>query len=157
MVVTLGQQYNVGEKPTSIGNCVCMLSPHIFWTSVYPFRYNMDTPVEITQEKDSAVPFPLLFLKKRSYYNLRTRKNCKDDYILYSYRGQVNNSVSYHTVCVTRKICAQHLNLLTAIRPTTYSIISIQKRCKWPGERCGGYCMQTMRGVCRHRLVGSPG
>ena len=30
-------------------------------------------------------------------------------------------------------------------------------RWKWSGERCGGCCMQTMRGWCRHRLVGSPG
>ena len=30
-------------------------------------------------------------------------------------------------------------------------------RWKWSGERCGGCCMQTMRGWCRHRLVRSPG
>ena len=30
-------------------------------------------------------------------------------------------------------------------------------RWKWSGERCGGCCKQTMRGWCRHHLVGSPG
>ena len=65
MVVTLGQQYNVGEKPTVIlytyinhhaeppnttkhnkTLCVCVFSSHSFWTSS-----SLDVPAGVTQEE----------------------------------------------------------------------------------------------------------
>ena len=76
MVVTLGQQYNVGEKPTVIlqghqtniknkmslflsifctiavsslylyGECVCVFSSHPFWT-----LSSLDVPAGVTQEE----------------------------------------------------------------------------------------------------------
>ena len=45
MVVTLGQQYNIGEKPTVI-LCVCVFSSHPFWTSS-----SLDVPAGVTQEE----------------------------------------------------------------------------------------------------------
>ena len=49
MVVTLGQQYNVGEKPTLI-LCVCVcvgvFSSDSFWTSS-----SVDVPAGVTQEE----------------------------------------------------------------------------------------------------------
>ena len=46
MVVTLGQQYNIGGKATVIllCVCVCVFSSHPFWTS-------MDVPAGVTQEE----------------------------------------------------------------------------------------------------------
>ena len=44
MVVTLGQQYNVGEKPTVI--LCCVFSSHLFWTSGL-----LDVPAGVTQEE----------------------------------------------------------------------------------------------------------
>ena len=55
MEITLGQQYNVGEKPTVIlyiyinrlsGVCVCVFSSHPFWTSS-----SLDVPAGVTQEE----------------------------------------------------------------------------------------------------------
>ena len=46
MQITLGPQYNAGEKPTVI-LCVCVVcvfSSHSFWTS-------MDVPAGVTQEE----------------------------------------------------------------------------------------------------------
>ena len=45
MQITLGQQYNVGEKPTVI-MCVRMFSSHSFWTSS-----SLDVPAGVTQEE----------------------------------------------------------------------------------------------------------
>ena len=45
MVVTLGQQYNIGEKPIVI-LCVCVFSCHSFWTSSL-----LDVPAGVTQEE----------------------------------------------------------------------------------------------------------
>ena len=45
MEITLGQQYNVGEKPNVI-LCVCVFSSHSFWTSSL-----LDIPVGVTQEE----------------------------------------------------------------------------------------------------------
>ena len=45
MQITLGQQYNVGEKPTVI-LCVCVFSSHQFWTSS-----SLDVPAGVTQEE----------------------------------------------------------------------------------------------------------
>ena len=54
MEITLGQQYNVGEKPTVILYayinrlvvCVCVFSSHPFWTSS-----SLDVPAGVTQEE----------------------------------------------------------------------------------------------------------
>ena len=47
MVVTSGQQYNIGEKPTVITVCVCVcVSSHPFWTSS-----SLDVPAGVTQEE----------------------------------------------------------------------------------------------------------
>ena len=47
MVVILGQQYNVGEKPTVIDYClVFVFSSHLFWTSS-----SLDVPAGVTQEE----------------------------------------------------------------------------------------------------------
>ena len=47
MIVTLGQQYNVGEKPTvMLCVCVCVFSSHSFWTST-----SLDVPAGVTQEE----------------------------------------------------------------------------------------------------------
>ena len=46
MVVTLGQQYNVGETPTVIILCVCVFSSDSFWTSS-----SLDVPAGVTQEE----------------------------------------------------------------------------------------------------------
>ena len=43
MVVTLGPQYNVGEKPTVMFVCV---SSHLFWTSS-----SLDVPAGVTQDE----------------------------------------------------------------------------------------------------------
>ena len=45
MEITLGQQYNVGEKLTVI-LCVCVFSSHLFWTSS-----SLDVPAGVTQEE----------------------------------------------------------------------------------------------------------
>ena len=45
LIVTLGQQYHVGEKPTAIV-CVCVFSSHPFWTSS-----SLDVPAGVTQEE----------------------------------------------------------------------------------------------------------
>ena len=45
MVATLGQQYNVGERPTVI-LCVCVFSPHLFWTSS-----SLDVSAGVTQKE----------------------------------------------------------------------------------------------------------
>ena len=47
MVVTLGQQYNVRQKPTVIlcVCCVCVFSSHSFWT-----QSSLDVPAGVTQE-----------------------------------------------------------------------------------------------------------
>ena len=66
MVITLGQQYNVGENPTVI-LCVCVFSSHSFWTS-------MDVPAGVTQEEGntgfsthllSSAVLALIFLARR--------------------------------------------------------------------------------------------
>ena len=44
MVVTLGQQHNIGEKPTVI-LCVFVFSSHSSWTSS-----SLDVPAGVTQE-----------------------------------------------------------------------------------------------------------
>ena len=47
MVVTLGLQYNTGEKPTvRYAVCVCVFSSHPFWTSS-----SLDVPAGVTQEE----------------------------------------------------------------------------------------------------------
>ena len=54
MQITLGQPYNVGEKPTVIlyiyinrhAVCVCVFSSHSFWTSS-----SLDVPAGVTQEE----------------------------------------------------------------------------------------------------------
>ena len=46
MQITSGQQYNVGEKPTSSIYCVCVFSSHPFWTSS-----SLDVPAGVTQEE----------------------------------------------------------------------------------------------------------
>ena len=46
MVVTSGQQYNIGEKPTVVTVCVCVFSSHPFWTSS-----SLDVPAGVTQEE----------------------------------------------------------------------------------------------------------
>ena len=47
MVVTLGQQYHVGEKSTvMLCVCVCVFSSHPFWTSS-----SLDVPAGVTQEE----------------------------------------------------------------------------------------------------------
>ena len=49
MVVTIGQQYNTGEKPTVmfyVYVCVCVFSSHSFWTS-----NSLDVPAGVTQEE----------------------------------------------------------------------------------------------------------
>ena len=46
MVITLGQQYNVGEKPTVILCVLCVFSSHSFWTS-----RSLDVPAGVTQEE----------------------------------------------------------------------------------------------------------
>ena len=46
MVVTLGQQYNVGEKPTVILFFFFFFSSHPFWTSS-----SLDLPAGVTQEE----------------------------------------------------------------------------------------------------------
>ena len=45
MLVTLGQQYNVGEKPTVI-LCLCVFSSHLFWT-----LSSLDVPAGVTKEE----------------------------------------------------------------------------------------------------------
>ena len=45
MVVTLGPQYNAGEKPTVI-IYVCVFSSHLFWT-----LSSLDVPAGVTQEE----------------------------------------------------------------------------------------------------------
>ena len=67
MVITLGQQYNVGEKPTVI-LCVCVFSSHSFWTSS-----SLDVPAGVTQEEGHTGVFihllsavrALIFLARR--------------------------------------------------------------------------------------------
>ena len=51
MVVTIGQQYNTGEKPTvmfyvCVCMCVCVCFSHSFWTS-----NSLDVPAGVTQEE----------------------------------------------------------------------------------------------------------
>ena len=56
MAVTLGRQYNTGEKPTVMlytdinrhagTPCVCVFSSHPFWTSS-----SLDVPAGVTQEE----------------------------------------------------------------------------------------------------------
>ena len=73
MVVTLGQEYNVGERPTVIlfvcvCVCVCVFSSHLFWTSS-----SLDVPAGVTQEEGHSgflVHLPsavraLIFLARR--------------------------------------------------------------------------------------------
>ena len=69
MVVTLlGQQYNIGEKPTVIlCVCVCVFSSHSFWTSS-----SLDVPAGVTQEEGHTGFFThlsavraLIFLARR--------------------------------------------------------------------------------------------
>ena len=55
MAVTLGQQYNIGEKPTVI-LCVCVFSSHSFWTSS-----SLDVPAGVTQE-EGHTGFPIHLL-----------------------------------------------------------------------------------------------
>ena len=58
MVITLGQQYNVGEKPTVIlytyinRHAVVVFSSHFFWTSS-----SLDVPAGVTTQEEGHTGF----------------------------------------------------------------------------------------------------